>query len=257
MDHKNEDKAVVRIGNETKAFKLTTLKQLEYFDAVFSDRWQASQNKASSSNSNSNSKESQSITIFDSEDYATFGLDDFEKFLNCYKCKDIPNDMILDLKQMESLLNCYDFFCMQSKGDINNNNNNNNNNNKQKNNKIQQRQLYIDKTKLIQYFQHRIPPITVTQRQEWLIKSNNIMIRQALAEYNQLLSNRLSAVLGNTILQQQAKHSVSKLTSIKYDSDTAAAIFKSKFSIVITHVTISKLVVKIVGFDNTLALFWK
>ena len=217
--HQHHSLVTLEIEQDTKVFSLKTLNKLPYFEAMFSERWFSNRSRLNNA----------TIKIFD-DNNVMFRLNDLELFLKCVELKHIPNDTMLNLQEMESLVNCSDFLCG---GDA----------------KIDAK---IDENKLIQYFQARIPPITSLQRKQWLIESNNVLIRKALMEYDQLLQQQISVVRSKALLNNSESEK-QILTSIEYDSDTAADLFRRKFSFQVTFDKDNNQIgIKINGFDEDL-----
>ena len=183
--------AIVGIGKNTKAYKMSSLKQLPYFDALLSERWKEQHGNI--------------IQIFD--EYQGIGMDDLTLLLKCIELNHIPKDISLDLKQLESLVNCCDYFCAANNNESNMNN-----------------VSVINKRKFN-------PPITLPQRKQWLIDCENRLIRAALVQYDELLQNRLATVHGRSMVDETKLAKVSVDSNIEYDSNTAAALFKKNFDI--------------------------
>ena len=196
------------IGKQSKTFAVSSLKELPYFEAMFSQRW-----------NQDDSKKNDTIQIFDDENNAPFRLNDIELYLKCIQLNCIPIDIPLNLKQIESLVNCSDFFC---------------NSDKTQENKI------INKDNLLQYFQRRVPAITLSLRKKWLIACQNTFVHQILMDYNQSLEKQLFMAQQNSLKSSSSSSNGSSSSdeisrNICYDSNTAANLFRSRFSINIKH----------------------
>ena len=189
----------IAIGKETHVFLMKDLARLPYFAIMFSSRWFFS--------SDHERRLEQPIKIFDNDDNPIFGLNDLKLLLKYMKLRHIPNTLALNLKQLESLVNCSDYLttgdpCTCGK---------------------------INKNNLVQYFHIRIPPITVSQRKQWLIECNNKLIRESLMEYDQLLQKQLSIAQSNALsIETVSKRKM--LLNVEYDADTAADLFRTNFS---------------------------
>ena len=200
------DTVSIRFGDHTHQFYVKQLQQLPYFEALLSKRWDGNNDKV--------------IQVM--KQVQGFGLDDFKLLLKCIELKYIPNDVSLNLQEIESLLNCCDFFCMVQSNDDDNKNNN------------QLQDIVIDEKKLIKYFQVRKPLITAKERENWLVESNSKLIRRALIQYNKLLEKQLSRAA-----MKRGRKSSDKVqrpvpsTEIEYDNETAASLFDSHFNILI------------------------
>ena len=227
---KNE--VCIGVGNDSKVFVIDVLKQLPYFAVLFSDRWLKQRQEL-------NGRTSQKINIFDNDDNSYFKLDDLVLLLKCVETNSIPSDVKLDLKQLESLLNCADFFCSCE-------------------NILQE--SVINESKVIRYLQCRTPPITARQRKEWVVECENKIVRKALHKYNEILEKQFSMARCNTLLnrnkndKKEENDDVKNLTSIVFDPDTAATVFKDKFEIIYSYqeTDTKKLSINIAGFDKEL-----
>ena len=239
-----ENEVCIEIGENSANFNIEKLKRLDYFQALFSDRWMRERKDATTSVDTS-----QKIEIFDKNQQPPFELQDLALLLQCYEMNRIPNNISLDLHQLESLAKCSDFFSYQSP--------NNNHNNKQS-------KLKINKNKIIKYLKCRIPPITAAERKQWAIDCDNKLVREAINEYNQSLQNHISMIESNTLIlsgaavptspDEKKENDNKKLLKIKFDSDTAARLFKSKFIITYDTPEDNNLayLIRIDGFDKKL-----
>ena len=203
-----EGEVCIGMGNDTRVFVINTLKQLPYFAAFFSGRWLKDRNDRSC----------KKISLFDNANGVNFKLDDLVLLLKCIEMNCIPSNVVLNLQQLESLVNCADFFC-SSQND--------------------RQHSVINQGEVVRYLQCRVPAITAAQRKEWVVECENKMVRKALHHYNEILEKQFCMARRNTLLNTSKNKDESKtnddlknLTSITFDSDTAATLFKEKFKII-------------------------
>ena len=253
-------KITVVIGSSSKSFFINHLSKLSYFKARFSSRW-----------FNNSCDETKEIEIFPSSDtnnncdstfnynqiQFNFNCDDLKFLLKCIQDCEISTDTPLELKKLESLLYCHDYFNPQL------NQISNNSGNEDDGDDHDSSRFVIDEKALLNYFRDLKPPLDKEGRDTLLSDCRHPLLRRALTALNQryqtivkqsqieMLSfdskmNEAIASLNyhkncnrmtmNENINNSTGFIESLMKTIKVDPITATKLFESRFKIHIYYV---------------------
>ena len=236
----SDEQVTIIIGASREYFSIQKLSQLSYFKARFSSRWMC--NKPNRQHQieifprkNNHDQNSNNIDTFDSNQLqidCKFTCRDLQILLQCVEVLKIPDNICLELSELESLLYCSDYLNPVQA---------HNNDDDDTDDKTF---FTVDQAAIVDYIRNRIPSLHKAKRDEFLRDCSHPTIRNALLqlsdEYKTIMQESDSGLFYKLVNHSSGDDKwnggynfiKSLMNRIELDAQTATRLFEKHFKIV-------------------------
>ena len=192
----------LQIGSVTKQYQLSQLRQLSYFNVMFSQRWMENRNKNDTikifhdNNDDENTNNDNTNVIF--------GFGDLDRLLKCVRTREIPNDTKPERDILEGLLKCHDY-CMNGNDTV------------------------LNENILIGYLKHCKPPMTWKQQSDMIEETQHPLLKSSLTKVQHQLHGKIENMrLKLADWYSNDDNYNESNVKIEFDAQTASVIFNAK-----------------------------